>query len=86
MSRRTIVQSVAAAVVAVSVPVAAQQTVPTRNGTPVAPSGIPAIALPDKPVEYDVNKAMPATPPVSSPAACSSTMPMTTNSTPTMMP
>jgi glucose/arabinose dehydrogenase len=58
MSRRTIVQSVAAVVVAVSVPVAAQQTVPTRNGTPVAPSGIPAIALPDKPVEYDTAEGM----------------------------
>ncbi|HKH70231.1 MAG TPA: PQQ-dependent sugar dehydrogenase [Vicinamibacterales bacterium] len=31
----------------------AQQTVPFRNNTPVAPSGIPAVPLPDKPVVYD---------------------------------
>jgi aldose sugar dehydrogenase len=31
---------------------AAQQKVPINNGIPVAPSGIPAVALPDKPVEY----------------------------------
>jgi glucose/arabinose dehydrogenase len=33
---------------------AAQQTVPLgRGGTPVAPSGIPAVPLPDKPLEFD---------------------------------
>jgi aldose sugar dehydrogenase len=31
----------------------AQQTVPFRNNIPVAPSGIPAVSLPDKPVVYD---------------------------------
>ena len=31
----------------------AQQTVPFRNNIPVAPSGIPAVPLPDKPVVYD---------------------------------
>src|SRR5215467_6699359 len=31
----------------------AQQTVPFRNGIPVAPTGIAARALPDKPAEYD---------------------------------
>jgi len=30
-----------------------QQTVPFRGTTPVAPSGIPAVPLPDKPVVYD---------------------------------
>ena len=33
--------------------VVAQQTVPFRNNIPVAPSGIPAVPLPDKPVVYD---------------------------------
>jgi glucose/arabinose dehydrogenase len=33
--------------------VIAQRTVPFRNNTPVAPSGIPAVPLPDKPVVYD---------------------------------
>ena len=33
---------------------AAQQTVPRgRGGIPVAPSGIPAVPLPDKPLEFD---------------------------------
>ena len=31
---------------------AAQQTVPFRNNIPVAPQGIPALPLPDKPVEF----------------------------------
>jgi glucose/arabinose dehydrogenase len=31
----------------------AQQTVPFRNNIPVAPTGIPARSLPDKPVDYD---------------------------------
>ena len=31
----------------------AQQTVPFRNNIPVAPSGIPAVPLPDRPVVYD---------------------------------
>jgi aldose sugar dehydrogenase len=31
----------------------AQQTVPFRNNIPVAPSGIPTVPLPDKPVVYD---------------------------------
>ncbi len=31
----------------------AQQTVPFRNNIPVAPSGIPAVPLPDKPMEFD---------------------------------
>jgi aldose sugar dehydrogenase len=31
----------------------AQQTVPFRGDTPIAPSGIPKIALPDHPVTYD---------------------------------
>src|SRR5574341_1451769 len=30
----------------------AQQTVPFRNNIPVAPQGIPALPLPDKPVEF----------------------------------
>jgi len=30
-----------------------QQTVPFRNNIPIAPSGIPAVPLPDKPVVYD---------------------------------
>ena len=34
----------------------AQQTVPFRNNIPVAPAGIPAKALPDKPVEYDTGE------------------------------
>src|SRR5689334_23238891 len=42
-----------AALLALATTAAAQQTVPMRNGIPVAPSGIPAIALPDKPVEYE---------------------------------
>jgi len=33
--------------------VIAQQAVPFRNNIPVAPSGIPAVPLPDKPVIYD---------------------------------
>lgn len=53
MNLRTIVKNLAAAIVLASVPAAAQQTVPMRNGIPVAPTGIPAVALPDKPVEYD---------------------------------
>lgn len=33
---------------------AAQQTVPRgRGGVPVAPNGIPAVPLPDKPLEFD---------------------------------
>src|SRR4051812_18874823 len=31
----------------------AQQTVPFRNNTPVAPNGIRSVPLPDKPVTYD---------------------------------
>src|SRR5262249_1516429 len=58
MSRRTIVQSVAAVVVAARVGVAAHQTVPMRNGTPLAPAGIPAVPLPDKPIEYDTAEGM----------------------------
>jgi glucose/arabinose dehydrogenase len=58
MTRRTIVNSLAVALVAWSTSAAAQQTVPMRNGTPVAPSGIPAVALPDKPVEYDTAEGM----------------------------
>jgi glucose/arabinose dehydrogenase len=41
------------ALLAAATTLAAQQTVPMRNGIPVAPSSIPAVALPDKPVEYD---------------------------------
>src|SRR5512134_3230 len=42
-----------AAVVFVWVSVgAAQQTVPFRNNIPIAPQGIPALPLPDKPVEF----------------------------------
>jgi aldose sugar dehydrogenase len=33
-------------------PLAAQQKVPMNNGIPVAPSGIPAVPLPSKPVDY----------------------------------
>jgi glucose/arabinose dehydrogenase len=36
----------------VTLPLAAQQKVPINNGIPVAPSGLPAAVLPDKPVEY----------------------------------
>jgi glucose/arabinose dehydrogenase len=39
--------------VVATVSVSAQQTVPRgRGGTPVAPSGIPAVALPDKPLDF----------------------------------
>ena len=31
----------------------AQQTVPFRGTTPIAPQGIPKLALPDHPVTYD---------------------------------
>ncbi len=44
---------VAALVVLLGASAAAQQTVPMRNGIPVAPSGIPALALPAGPVEYE---------------------------------
>ncbi len=37
----------------ITVSVAAQQRVPFRNNTPVAPQGIPARPLPDKPLEFD---------------------------------
>src|SRR4051812_16587288 len=53
MSRFSLATYIPAAVFIGAISVAAQQTVPTRNGTPVAPSGIPTVALPDKPVEYD---------------------------------
>jgi glucose/arabinose dehydrogenase len=36
----------------VVLPLVAQQKVPINNGIPVAPSGLPAAVLPDKPVEY----------------------------------
>jgi glucose/arabinose dehydrogenase len=40
-------------VLAVAVAASAQQTVPRgRGGTPVAPNGIPAVPLPDKPLEF----------------------------------
>lgn len=47
--------SVASVLVATTVALAsAQQTVPRgRGGTPIAPSGIPAVPLPDKPLEFD---------------------------------
>jgi glucose/arabinose dehydrogenase len=35
-----------------ALPLAAQQKVPINNGIPVAPSGLPAAVLPDKPAEY----------------------------------
>ena len=31
----------------------AQQTVPFRGSNPIAPTGIPAVPLPDKPLIYD---------------------------------
>jgi len=40
-------------VLALAAPLSAQQTVPRgRGGTPVAPSGIPAVLLPDTPLEF----------------------------------
>jgi glucose/arabinose dehydrogenase len=44
---------VAAAVAALAVPVAAQQEVPMRGNTPVAPQGIKIPPLPDSPVRYE---------------------------------
>ena len=43
----------AAAVALLSAGGSAQQTVPFRGTTPIAPSGIPKLALPDQPVTYD---------------------------------
>jgi glucose/arabinose dehydrogenase len=43
----------AAALAAFIVPLAAQQEVPMRNNTPVAPQGIKIPPLPDKPVSYE---------------------------------
>ena len=37
-------------------PLSAQQTVPFRNGIPVAPPGVPVPPLPDKPVEYQTGE------------------------------
>lgn len=49
--RLTLVSGFVVVLVAVG---SAQQTVQRgRGGTPVAPSGIPAVALPDKPLEFD---------------------------------
>jgi len=57
--RTTVSCSVLASFICVAVPAAAQQTVPTRNGIPVAPNGI-AVAppLPDKPVVYHTAEGM----------------------------
>jgi aldose sugar dehydrogenase len=37
-------------------PLSAQQTVPFRNGIPVAPRGVPVPPLPEKPVEYQTGE------------------------------
>ncbi len=44
---------VAAAIVALAIPLAAQQDVPMRGNTPVAPQGIKIPPLPDAPVRYE---------------------------------
>jgi aldose sugar dehydrogenase len=44
---------VASALAVLAVPVAAQQEVPMRNNTPVAPQGIKVPPLPDAPVRYE---------------------------------
>jgi len=50
--RTTVSCSALALFISVAVPVAAQQTVPVRNGIPVAPTGIVVPPMPDKPVVY----------------------------------
>ena len=47
------VSCTAAIVALLSTAGAAQQKVPFRGDTPIAPSGIPKIPLPDQPVVYD---------------------------------
>src|SRR5690242_2996109 len=37
-------------------PLSAQQTVPFRNGIPVAPAGVPVPPLPEKAVEYQTGE------------------------------
>jgi glucose/arabinose dehydrogenase len=51
-TRRASLIGLAATVLVLSGAAAAQQKVPFRGTTPVAPQGIPAVPLPDKPVEY----------------------------------
>ena len=48
-----IIRSLAAAVAILAVPLAAQQEVPMRGNTPVAPQGIKIPPLPDAPVRYE---------------------------------
>src|SRR5688572_32234393 len=43
----------AASIAALTAPVSAQQEVPMRNNTPVAPQGIKIPPLPDTPVRYE---------------------------------
>jgi len=50
--RITVSSAALAAFIGVAVPAVAQQTVPMRNGIPVAPNGIAVPPLPDKPVVY----------------------------------
>lgn len=50
--RSTVSCAALASLICVAVPAAAQQTVPMRNGIPVAPNGIVVPPLPDKPVVY----------------------------------
>ncbi len=50
--RTTVSCSALALFICVAVPAAAQQTVPIRNGIPVAPTGLVVPPMPDKPVVY----------------------------------
>ena len=50
--RTTVSCSALALFICVALPAAAQQTVPIRNGIPVAPTGLVVPPLPDKPVAY----------------------------------
>src|SRR5690606_41277681 len=42
----------------VAAPLGAQQSVPMRNGAPVAPPGVPVAPLPDGPIEYPTAEGM----------------------------
>ena len=51
--KRVILGLVVATLAVLSLPLAAQQDVPMRGNTPVAPQGIKLPALPDAPVRYE---------------------------------
>ena len=54
----TMTIAVASAIVMLlSIGGSAQQKVPFRGDTPIAPQGIPTVALPDQPVIYDTAEA-----------------------------